>query len=159
MNTEPTEISKEFMTDLMDYFGIENTVDQKVAYALLLTRTANNYKHSSDTFFVCSIMKHNGEYGYYPFDTMPKMMDFAKDYLIYGNADSEFITRRIWEELANSEHNRLEFNGRKRSPVVRKRSLIKQICAVLNMIDNEQSLFDILDYASELTTKEAKVVG
>lgn len=147
------------MTDLMDFFEIENTVSQKVAYALVLTRTTRKYKYSNDSFFVCAIMKHHGEFGHYSFDTMPKMMDFAKDYLIYGNAESEFITRRIWEELANAEHDNLEFNNIKRNPTIRKRSLIKQTSAVLNMLNDEQNLFDVLRYAEELVTKEAKRNG
>lgn len=157
MSNQTEENTKDFISDLMGWFEIENNQAQKVAYALILTRTTREYKHTGDTTFVCAVMKHGGEWGYYPFDTMPKMMDFAKDYLVFGNADSDFVQRRVWEELASSAHDELEYNGMKRSPIRRKKSLIKEIAAVLHLLRDEVSLLDILDYVRELVTKEAQI--
>ena len=151
--------TKDFMTDLMDFFTMEDDKRQKVVYALLLVRTTRAFKYSGDTVFVCAVMKRNGEWGYYPFDRFPDLMEFAKDYIIFGNAESEFIQPRLWEELANAAHDELEYGGRKRNPAIRKKSLISEIYAVLNLLGDECSLFDILDYTRELVTKEAQVVG
>ena len=150
------EKTMDLMTDLMQFFEMEDTVNQKVAYVLLLTRTANISKYLKDSVFVCAVFKRNGEFGCYSFDDMPRMMEFAKDYLIFGDAESEMVKTRLWEELANVQHDKLEYDGRKRNPAIRKRALILEICAILNTLKDEQSLFDVLDYARDLTIKEAQ---
>ncbi|MHA3965033.1 MAG: hypothetical protein AM325_016010 [Candidatus Thorarchaeota archaeon SMTZ1-45] len=147
--------TKDFMTDLLDFFKMEDDRRQKVAYALLLVRTTRIFEYSGDTVFVCAVMKRNGEWGYYSFDQIPSLMEFAKDYLIFGDAESEFIKRRLWEELANAAHDKLEYSGRKRNEAVRKKALIMEMCAVLNLL-KEDSIFDVLDYAKELVTQEAQ---